>query len=103
MMNPCRVQTHACGSVRLIPSGGDDSSNDLLRTAACDFRRAGVSAADIVKLCGWTTRDMFDRYNIIDAADLTRAVRRRFTESSSVFGENGNHTATIPVAGEVGK
>jgi hypothetical protein len=46
---------------------------------------------------------MFDRYNIIDAADLTRAVRRRFTESSSVSGENGNQTATIPVASEVGK
>ena len=42
---------------------------------------------EIMKLCGWKTRDMFDRYNIIDASDLARAVAQRF---------NGNLTATIP-------
>ena len=31
-----------------------------------------------MKLCGWKTRDMFDRYNIIDASDLSRAVAQRF-------------------------
>ena len=41
-----------------------------------------------MKLCGWKTRDMFDRYNIIDASDLTRAVARRFNE-------NGKQTANI--------
>jgi hypothetical protein len=29
---------------------------------------AGVR--DLVRLCGWETRGMFDRYNIIDEADL---------------------------------
>ncbi|HEY8165797.1 MAG TPA: hypothetical protein VIF83_09625 [Gemmatimonadaceae bacterium] len=48
------------------------------RTAARDFRRAGVSEAEIMRLCGWKTRDMFDRYNIIDSADLSRAVAQRF-------------------------
>ena len=52
--------------------------HDLRRTAARDFRKAGVSEGEIMKLCGWKTRDMFDRYNIIDAADLSRAVARRF-------------------------
>jgi integrase len=52
--------------------------HDLRRTAARDFRRAGVSEGEIMKLCGWKTRDMFDRYNIIDASDLSRAVAQRF-------------------------
>jgi hypothetical protein len=48
-----------------------------------------VSEGEIMKLCGWRTRSMFDRYNIIDEADLCRrggeAVRERQT--------NGKHDA----------
>jgi integrase len=60
--------------------------HDLRRAAARDFRKAGVSEGEIMRLCGWKTRDMFDRYNTIDASDLSRAVAQRF---------NGNLTATI--------
>src|SRR5213078_5396141 len=52
--------------------------HDLRRTAARDFRRRGVSEGEIMKLCGWKTRAMFDRYNIIDEADLAEAVAKRF-------------------------
>jgi hypothetical protein len=31
-----------------------------------------------MRLCGWETRSMFDRYNIIGAADLDAAVAKRF-------------------------
>ena len=53
--------------------------HDLRRSAARDFRRAGVSEGEIMQLCGWETRTMFDRYNIIDEQDLARAVAKRFT------------------------
>ena len=52
--------------------------HDLRRTAARDFRRLGVSEGEIMKLCGWRTRTMFDRYNIIDEADLAAAGAKRF-------------------------
>src|SRR5207245_634498 len=47
--------------------------HDLRRTAARDFRRAGVSEGEIMKLCGWRTRAMFDRYNIVDKRDREAA------------------------------
>ncbi len=52
--------------------------HDLRRSAARDLRRASVSEGEIMKLCGWRTRSMFDRYNIIDEADLAAAVAKRF-------------------------
>src|ERR1700694_998056 len=52
--------------------------HDLRRSAARDFRRRGGSGGEIMKLCGWKTRAMFDRYNIIDEADLAEAVAKRF-------------------------
>ena len=52
--------------------------HDLRRSAARDFRRAGVSDDEVMRLCGWETRAMFDRYDIIDEADLAAAVAKRF-------------------------
>jgi len=52
--------------------------HDLRRTFARDMRRAGVSEGEIMKLAGWRTRSMFDRYSIIAESDLSRAVALRF-------------------------
>lgn len=70
--------------------------HDLRRSAARDARRNGVSEGEIMKLQGWRTRAMFDRYAIIDQTDLRRAVARR-------FGANGKQQANNPVASEAGR
>ena len=53
---------------------------------------AGVSEGEIMTLCGWKTRDMFDRYNIIDDEDQSRGVELRF---------NGKDTARKSEIGEL--
>jgi hypothetical protein len=46
---------------------------------------------EIMQLCGWKTRAMFDRHNIVDEADRAQAVAKRFN------GKPGAH-AGAPVA-----
>ena len=48
--------------------------HDLRRTAAREFVEAGVSEGRLMRLCGWKTRVMFDRYNIANQEDLNEAV-----------------------------
>jgi hypothetical protein len=48
---------------------------------------AGVSEGEIMKLCGWETRSMFDRYNVISEADLAAAVARRFNGTPAAHPE----------------
>ena len=50
-----------------------------------------LKLGEIMRLCGWETRSMFDGYNIIDEADLASAVAKRFngkvTAKSEGFAE----------------
>ena len=52
--------------------------HDLRRSAARDFRRAGVSEGVVMKLRVSQPHSMFDRYNIIDEVDLDEGVAKRF-------------------------
>jgi hypothetical protein len=48
--------------------------HDMHRSAARALRRAGVPESVIMKIGGWKTRSMFERYNIRNRRDLQEAV-----------------------------
>lgn len=50
--------------------------HDLLRTGARNLRRLGVAEKTIMRIGGWRTREVFERYNIVDHEDLVDAARR---------------------------
>ncbi len=66
---------HGVGlEIRYQDGWSQDGFQGLIPLAS---RRSGVSGGETMKPCGWGTRSMFDRYDVIDEVDLARAVARR--------------------------
>lgn len=69
---------------------------DLRRTAARNLRSAGVAEGVIMRIGGWKTRSVFERYAIIDQKDIRAAV-----EDLEASQGNSYNSATIaPLAGQ---
>jgi hypothetical protein len=50
--------------------------HDLRRSAARNARASGVSEGVIMKMGGWKTRSVFERYAIVTETDMADAIER---------------------------
>ncbi len=70
--------------------------HDLRHTFNTNMRKAGVQESVIMAITGHSTREMFDRYNTIDAADKKNAI-------AQLEGHLQNVAQTVTQAASIGK
>jgi integrase len=62
--------------------------HDLRRTAARNLRRAGVAEGVIMKIGGWRTRSVFERYAIVAQSDIEDAMIKLEKRNGHTFGHS---------------
>ena len=65
--------------------------HDLRRTGARNLRRAGVAEGVIMKIGGWKTRSVFERYAIVANSDVNDAIERLEARRNQSRGESHQH------------
>jgi integrase len=75
--------------------------HDLRRSAARNLLLAGVPETVIMKIGGWKTRSVFDRYAVASTADLTAAMQKWETASLGLGKDKVNSVPAL--TGEVAK
>jgi integrase len=74
--------------------------HDLRRTGARNMRRMGIHESTIMKIGGWKTRSVFDRYNIVDQSDLADAARLMEERHAQLLKEQAEHAQELAKATE---
>ena len=70
--------------------------HDLRRTAARNLRRAGIPETVIMKIGGWRTRSVFERYAIVSRTDIADAMRKlQQSERENQIGHEIGHVASV--------
>jgi integrase len=67
--------------------------HDLRRSAIKNLMKAGVNEKVAMKISGHKTRDVFDRYHIVDTEDVVNAMRRVQNQATKILSsapENGS-------------
>jgi len=71
--------------------------HDLRRTAARNLRRAGIAETVIMKIGGWRTRSVFERYAIVSRNDIADAMRKlQHSEAQLEIGHAIGHAEEMP-------
>lgn len=74
----CQIDTHLNGWAEACKRAGvpDLLFHDLRRSAVRNMKKAGLQDLEAMRISGHLTRNVFDRYNIIDEEDLIEAGKR---------------------------
>lgn len=102
------VESRECGSCKSVGQRGDRLKyvglifHDLRRTAARNLRRAGVAEGVIMKIGGWRTRSVFERYAIVSQTDVRDALEKlEAQQNRHTLGHTDDENGTSVVRGNI--
>ncbi len=73
--------------------------HDLRRSAIRNLVNAGVNEKVAMEISGHKTRDVFDRYHIVDAADVLEAMQKVQNSEKSIPENGESLVRVVPISG----